>query len=158
MHVLDGVGLPSAQVSLLRRMLRRGGEAQSEQLEVSSVDGFQGREKQVVIFSCVRSNNISSTRGALGFLADARRVNVAFTRARRGLIVIGHPPTLQREPGTWAPWLAWARAHGLVTGEAPSGRYDAKAPRHAYAYPLLLTTLLTYYLVTSYLLLYLPTT
>ena len=119
----------SAQVSLLRRMLRRGGEPQGEQLEISSVDGFQGREKQVIIFSCVRSNNISSTRGALGFLADARRVNVAFTRARIGLIVIGHPPTLQREPGTWAPWLTWARAHGLVMGEAPSGRYDAHATR-----------------------------
>jgi len=119
----------SAQVSLLRRMLRRGGEPQGEQLEISSVDGFQGREKQVIIFSCVRANNIGSTRGALGFLADARRVNVAFTRARTGLIVIGHPPTLQREPGTWAPWLTWARAHGLVMGEAPSGRYDAHATR-----------------------------
>ena len=120
----------SAQVSLLRRMLRRGGgEPQGEQLEISSVDGFQGREKQVIIFSCVRANNIGSTRGALGFLADARRVNVAFTRARVGLIVIGHPPTLQREPGTWAPWLTWARAHGLVMGEAPSGRYDAHATR-----------------------------
>ena len=72
---------------------------------------------------------LPSERGGLGFLADARRVNVAFTRARVGLIVIGHPPTLQREPGTWAPWLAWARAHGLVMGEAPSGRYDAHATR-----------------------------
>jgi hypothetical protein len=99
------------------------------QIEVSSVDGFQGREKEIILFSCVRSN----TSGTLGFLADARRVNVAFTRARRGLIVFGHPPTLGCELGTWARWLAWARAHGLVVGEEPSGEYDAEATRAASA-------------------------
>ena len=58
---------------------------------------------QVIVFSCVRA----SPHGGLGFLADARRVNVAFTRAKRGLIVLGHPATLTREEGTWLPWLRW---------------------------------------------------
>ncbi|OGW80787.1 MAG: hypothetical protein A3C47_05330 [Omnitrophica bacterium RIFCSPHIGHO2_02_FULL_51_18] len=59
-------------------------------VEIDSVDGFQGREKELVIVSLVRSN----MEGELGFLADTRRMNVAMTRARRKLIVIGDSATL----------------------------------------------------------------
>jgi hypothetical protein len=121
----------AAQVHTLRSLLRSSGARTGGgdgQLEVSSVDGFQGREKEVIIFSCVRSN----AGGRLGFLADARRLNVAFTRAKRGLIVLGHPPTLAKDPnGPWAHWLRWARYYGLVLGEPPSGEYDATATRAA---------------------------
>jgi superfamily I DNA and/or RNA helicase len=74
----------SAQARLLREML---GESE---IEIDSVDGFQGREKEAVIVSLVRSNR----EGEVGFLADTRRMNVALTRARRKLIVIGDSATI----------------------------------------------------------------
>jgi superfamily I DNA and/or RNA helicase len=79
----------AAQVRLLRRLL-----ADVAGLEVDSVDGFQGREKEAVVLSLVRSN----VEGEVGFLSDVRRTNVALTRARRGLIVIGDSATLSNEP------------------------------------------------------------
>ena len=59
-------------------------------LEIDSVDGFQGREKEAIVISLVRSN----PEGEIGFLADVRRTNVALTRARRKLIVVGDSATL----------------------------------------------------------------
>lgn len=78
----------AAQVRLLREKLDVPG------LEVDSVDGFQGREKEAVVISCVRSNSA----GEVGFLADVRRMNVAITRARRKLIVLGDSATLSSHP------------------------------------------------------------
>lgn len=61
-------------------------------LEVASVDSFQGREKEYVVLTCVRSND----QQGIGFLSDWRRLNVALTRARRGVIVIGNARVLSR--------------------------------------------------------------
>ena len=58
------------------------------------MDGFQGREKEAVVLSLVRSN----AQGEVGFLADVRRMNVALTRARRKLLVIGDSATLSCHP------------------------------------------------------------
>jgi superfamily I DNA and/or RNA helicase len=74
----------AAQVRLLREQLKIDG------LEIDTVDGFQGREKEAVVISLVRSND----RGEIGFLGDTRRMNVALTRARRKLIVIGDSATI----------------------------------------------------------------
>jgi hypothetical protein len=78
----------AAQVRRLRELLKGTG------VEIDSVDGFQGREKEAVVISFVRSN----PEGEIGFLADFRRTNVALTRARRCLIVIGDSATLSNHP------------------------------------------------------------
>jgi predicted DNA helicase len=61
-------------------------------IEIKTVDGFQGREKEIIIISLVRSNDT----GNIGFLNDHRRLNVAITRARRKLIIAGHASTMQK--------------------------------------------------------------
>src|SRR5207245_9702400 len=78
-----------AQVQKLRQLLH-----EVEELEIDTVDGFQGREKEAVVVSLVRSNPV----GELGFVADIRRINVALTRARKKLIVVGDSATIARHP------------------------------------------------------------
>ncbi|KAL3148087.1 hypothetical protein ABBQ38_15521 [Trebouxia sp. C0009 RCD-2024] len=82
------------------------------QLDVKSVDGFQGQEKDVIIFSAVRANE----QGRVGFLSDRRRLNVALTRARRGLIVIGSKITLSHDP-TWRSWIWWVSSKKALVAE-----------------------------------------
>ncbi|MHB2026248.1 MAG: AAA domain-containing protein [Elusimicrobiota bacterium] len=77
-----------AQSKLLKTLVK------IPRLEIGSVDGFQGREKEVIIVSLVRSNPAAE----VGFLADARRLNVALTRSRRLLIVIGDSATIGQNP------------------------------------------------------------
>jgi superfamily I DNA and/or RNA helicase len=85
----------SAQVSLLRSMRNEqdSGWSLGQDLEVSTVDGFQGREKDVVIISMVRSGNEQ-----VGFLADSRRMNVAITRAKRHSVIVGDSETISKDP------------------------------------------------------------
>jgi len=87
-------------------------------LEVESVDGFQGQEKEVIIFCAVRNNR----EGKVGFLSDWRRLNVMLTRARRGCIVIGSKATLNQDP-LWQEWLKWATARGAICGEGAKGTW-----------------------------------
>ncbi|CAF3459853.1 unnamed protein product [Rotaria sp. Silwood1] len=78
------------QVQLLRQKLLN----KYPTLEIKSVDGFQGREKEVIIISMVRSN----LHGEVGFLSDSRRINVAITRARRHLCIICNVQTVSHDP------------------------------------------------------------
>jgi hypothetical protein len=108
-----GVVTPySGQVRLLNDLFENaGGREEHERyhgLEIKTVDGYQGREKDVIVLSAVRANDA----GEMGFLTDRRRLNVAITRARRGLILLGHPRTL-RNDSSWASWCDWASERGL---------------------------------------------
>jgi ATP-dependent RNA/DNA helicase IGHMBP2 len=80
-----------AQVGLLRGQLS---DLVTAGLDVSSIDGFQGREREAIVLDLVRSNDDSD----LGFLTDTRRINVALTRARRLLIVVADSATLGGHP------------------------------------------------------------
>lgn len=116
----------AAQVRMLRRSLSRSSALQRYHcrptkgqvggVEVSSVDGFQGREKELIIVTTVRAN----AKGTIGFLSDNRRLNVTVTRARRGLLVVGHFNTLAGDHKGWRPWLSWAQERGLIAGYAAS--------------------------------------
>ena len=84
------------QVHLLRHMLRKDSywKPLRHLISINTVDGFQGQERDIILISMVRHNE----QGQVGFLADLRRMNVAITRARMKLIIIGHSPTLCRHP------------------------------------------------------------
>jgi ATP-dependent RNA/DNA helicase IGHMBP2 len=80
----------SAQVNFLRNLITFD---EYRDLEISTVDGFQGREKEIVILSLVRSN----LKHEVGFLADNRRLNVAITRAKRMLVLICDVSTVSKD-------------------------------------------------------------
>jgi superfamily I DNA and/or RNA helicase len=88
----------AAQVRLIRSKLAevaaRGAAPGADLVEVASVDSFQGREAEAVVISTVRSND----RGSVGFLADVRRANVAVTRARRHVCIVGDSSTVGCDP------------------------------------------------------------
>ena len=85
-----------AQVQLLRRMLMKWEffKPFRRQISVNTVDGFQGQERDIIVISMVRSND----EGQIGFLRDLRRMNVAITRARMKLLILGNRETMTRHP------------------------------------------------------------
>ena len=85
-----------AQVQYLRALIKKDAffKPFRHLLSVNTVDGFQGQERDVILISLVRSN----AEGQIGFLRDLRRMNVAITRARMKLMILGDPATLCRHP------------------------------------------------------------
>ena len=84
------------QVQYLRRQLKKKEWAKPYRhlITVNTVDGFQGQERDIILISLVRSND----EGQIGFLRDLRRMNVAITRARMKLIILGDASTMTRHP------------------------------------------------------------
>ncbi|EMD32883.1 hypothetical protein CERSUDRAFT_57809, partial [Gelatoporia subvermispora B] len=114
----DGSTLPSVSVAILTpysrqvQLLKQTIPATLDAV-VSTIDGFQGREADIVVFTTVRSN----AEGDIGFLEDARRLNVAWTRPRLGLIVVGNQGTLQTKP-LWQRAISACRIVEISVPEA----------------------------------------
>lgn len=83
-----------AQVQYLRQLIKKDAffKPYRQLITVNTVDGFQGQERDVILISLVRANE----KGEIGFLGDLRRMNVAITRARMKLIILGNAATLTR--------------------------------------------------------------
>jgi len=107
-----------------------------EDIEVASVDSFQGREKDYIVLSCVRSNE----HQGIGFLNDPRRMNVALTRAKYGIVILGNPNVLAQQP-LWNNLLSHFKNNScLVEGplsslkqcmikfQRPRKYYNSRAP------------------------------
>lgn len=96
-HIDVGIISPyRAQVQHLRRLLRHHPSFRPFRhlIVVNTVDGFQGQERDIIVISLVRANE----EGQIGFLRDLRRMNVAMTRARMKLIILGDVTTITRHP------------------------------------------------------------
>jgi regulator of nonsense transcripts 1 len=100
------------QVQLFRTKLNNGSLVRASKMtevQVGTVDSFQGQETDLVLFSSVRSNLLRE----MGFLRDARRLNVAITRAKRGLIVVGDSKVL-RTCKHWSALLDSCSSRGCI--------------------------------------------
>ena len=97
-----------AQQKLLKSLEKRVDSPTVSSVTVATVDSFQGREADIVIFCTVRCN----ANNVIGFLSDERRMNVAFTRAKRGFIVVGDKETLTKSEDGGQFWREWFRKVG----------------------------------------------
>jgi len=106
------ISMYRAQLSKLKaEFSSRWGRDILSRVDFNTVDGFQGQEKDVIILSCVRAGpNVSS----IGFLADSRRMNVAITRSRSSLFILGNAPTLKRSNDLWEKIIGDASSRGLL--------------------------------------------
>ncbi|KAL7534179.1 hypothetical protein ACHAXR_005701, partial [Thalassiosira sp. AJA248-18] len=111
----------SSQVALIKSMMandvdfRKLAKSFPHEIEVKSVDAYQGRERDLIIFSAVRSNH----HGRIGFLTDWRRMNVALTRAKNGLIVLGDAQTLKEGDKHWSAFVHWCENMGCFMESSP---------------------------------------
>ncbi|KAF9612427.1 hypothetical protein IFM89_000175 [Coptis chinensis] len=107
-----------SQVSLLRsRFSSAFGPSVTADVEFNTVDGFQGREVDILILSTVRASDLSSSTGVnssiIGFVADVRRMNVALTRAKLSLWILGNAKTL-RTNQNWSALIKNAMERSLI--------------------------------------------
>jgi superfamily I DNA and/or RNA helicase len=97
----------SAQISEIKTHLQN--KKYFSSLEIQTVDGFQGREKDIIVFSAVRSN----PEHVFGFLNDKRRINVSLSRAKHCLVIIGNAKMLSANP-VWAQIIKYFKSHNAI--------------------------------------------
>jgi len=118
-----------------------GGALEDTNVEISTVDGFQGREVDIVIFSCVRSAPQSSGYGkngnkpscssssiGLGFVADVNRLNVAMTRAKFSLIIVGNADYLSVPDTEWRRLIQFTRRKGYMYNDDSNAERGGATP------------------------------
>jgi predicted DNA helicase len=116
-HVLEGhalfptIGIISPyrqQIDVLKEQLAANPALQSHasKISVNTIDGFQGQERDIIYISLTRSNSDNK----IGFLSEIRRMNVAMTRARKKLVVVGDSATLSQFP-FYADFIEFAQSH-----------------------------------------------
>ncbi|CDZ98451.1 helicase sen1 [Phaffia rhodozyma] len=98
---------------LIRVFSSQYGRGITSTVDFNTVDGFQGQEKDIIILSCVRAGAPGSNAG-IGFLKDSRRMNVALTRAKSSLFIIGHAPTLEGGGAQWYGIVNDAKQRGAM--------------------------------------------
>lgn len=98
------------QMQELRQSFDRAGIPTGD-VEIDTVDSFQGREKDVIVFSCVRT---ASVNNGIGFVRDVRRMNVGLTRARASLIILGSAQALSEGSKDWAELIEDANSRGCL--------------------------------------------
>ncbi|KNC96396.1 uncharacterized protein SPPG_08295 [Spizellomyces punctatus DAOM BR117] len=96
-------------------LIRRWSRDVLRYIDVNTVDGFQGQEKEVIILSCVRANDAQG----VGFISDARRMNVALTRSKYSLVILGNVKTL-RTNKAWRSLVSNADERRLISRSLPS--------------------------------------
>jgi senataxin len=117
----DQVGRIKQKVK--ERNLMRWMNSNNISLQVSTVDGFQGSEKDIIILSCVRSRWVGSNiSNDIGFLKDFRRVNVALTRAKHSLWVVAHCEMLSRD-ALWNQLIDDAAKRTLIAESSDLDRF-----------------------------------
>ncbi|KAG8831893.1 DEAD-box type RNA helicase [Serendipita sp. 399] len=106
------ISMYRAQLAKLREAFAsRFGRDVLTKIDFNTVDGFQGQEKDIIILSCVRAGvNVTS----IGFLSDFRRMNVAITRSRSSLYILGHAATLKRSDSLWERIVSDAEDRGVL--------------------------------------------
>lgn len=116
-HINIGIISPyKAQVGILRRMAAKSRTLAPlrNRLSINTVDGFQGQERDIILISMVRDND----RGNIGFLKDLRRMNVAITRAKCKLIVVGNCETLSQHE-FYRELILYFQENGIVNLAEP---------------------------------------
>lgn len=131
-HLAGRIGIISPyreQVNQLKaHFTKMFGKGILTEVEFSTVDKFQGQEKDIIIISCVRAVKLTKPDGKIGFFSDTRRMNVALTRAMSSLWILGHETTLSSDK-VWMRLCSDARERGVMSEVTSKNYFNRKKLR-----------------------------
>ena len=107
---VENIGIITPYNAQKYKLYDKFADEKYENLRIESVDGFQGMEKEYIIISTVRSN----VSGNIGFLSSTKRLNVALTRAKKGVIILGNSECLAHKAGIWRDLISFYFSNKLI--------------------------------------------